>query len=116
MENNVVYNVMGHAIFLEDAIETKNVIKQNLVVSTRISWSLLNTDQTPASFWISHPDNVFVGNHAAGSDAYGFWFDMPRNPLNGSYTSTICPFNEKLGEFRDNETHSNVRFGLRIFR
>ena len=27
VENNVVYNVMGHAIFLEDAIETKNVIK-----------------------------------------------------------------------------------------
>jgi hypothetical protein len=44
IENNVIYNVMGHAVFIEDAIETKNVIKQNLVVSTRRSFSLLNTD------------------------------------------------------------------------
>lgn len=44
IENNVIYNAMGHNIFIEDAIETKNVVKNNLVVSTRRSWSLLNTD------------------------------------------------------------------------
>jgi len=76
VENNVIYNTMGHSIFIEDAIETKNVIKNNLVVSTYRSWSLLNTDQTPASFWITRPDNIFIGNHAAGSDRYGFWFDL----------------------------------------
>ena len=115
VENNVVYNAMGHNIFIEDAIETKNVIKNNLVVSTVRSWSLLNTDQTPASFWITHPDNVFTGNHAAGSDRYGYWYDTQDHPINGSFTSTICPTNEKIGEFRDNETHSNGRYGLRIF-
>jgi hypothetical protein len=66
---------MGHNIFFEDAIETKNVIKNNLVVSTKRSWSLLNTDQTPASFLITHPDNIFIGNHAAGSESYGYWCD-----------------------------------------
>ena len=115
IENNVIYNAMGHNIFIEDAIETKNVIKNNLVVSTRRSWSLLNTDQTPASFWITHPDNIFIGNHAAGSDRYGYWFDTQENPINGSFTPTICPVHEKLGEFRDNETHSNGRYGLRLF-
>ena len=115
IENNVVYNAMGHNIFIEDAIETKNVIKHNLVVSTRRSWSLLNTDQTPASFWITHPDNIFIGNHAAGSDRYGYWYDTQDNPINGSFTPTICPTNEKIGEFRDNETHSNGRYGLRLF-
>lgn len=113
--NNVIYNTMGHSIFVEDAIETKNVIDHNLVIGTNRSWSLLNTDQTPASFWITHPDNIFINNHAAGSDRYGYWYDTQENPINGSYTPTICPENEKLGEFRDNTAHSNGRYGLRLF-
>jgi hypothetical protein len=113
--NNVVYNTMGHSIFIEDAIETKNVIDRNLVIMTRSSFSLLNTDQTPASFWITHPDNIFTNNRAAGSERYGFWFDLQDNPINGSFTPTICPKNAKLGEFRDNVAHSNGRYGLRIF-
>lgn len=67
---------MGHTVFIEDASERKNIIKDNLVINTLESWSLLNTDQTPASFWITHPDNQFIGNHAAGSNRYGFWFDL----------------------------------------
>ena len=35
---------MGHAIFIEDAVETKNRIDHNLVMDTRASGSLLNTD------------------------------------------------------------------------
>lgn len=76
VESNVYYNVMGHTVFIEDASERKNIIKDNLVINTLESWSLLNTDQTPASFWITHPDNQFIGNHAAGSNRYGFWFDL----------------------------------------
>jgi len=72
---NVAYHTMGHTIFVEDAIETKNYIKKNLIVDTRASNSLLNTDATPASFWITNPDNIFIDNHAAGSDRYGYWFD-----------------------------------------
>ena len=106
---------MGHSIFVEDAIETKNVVDGNLVLGTRESWSLLNTDQTPASFWITHPDNIFTNNHAAGSARYGFWYDTQEHPINGSFTLDICPVNERLGEFRDNTTHSNGRYGLRIF-
>jgi hypothetical protein len=44
LEHNVVYSAMGHNIFIEDAIETKNIIKGNLVMQTMRSWSLLNTD------------------------------------------------------------------------
>jgi hypothetical protein len=76
LENNVVYAVKGHNFFIEDAVEKYNVIRDNLVMSTRPSWSLLNTDQTPASFWITFPDNEFSGNHAAGSTNYGFWYDL----------------------------------------
>lgn len=66
---------MGHTIFVEDAAETNNLIENNLVIMTKASFSLLNTDQTPACFWITHPNNILRGNHAAGSDRYGYWYD-----------------------------------------
>lgn len=75
VQNNVAYKNMGHAFFIEDAAETNNLIENNLIVDTRRSWSLLNTDQTPASIWIAHPNNIFRGNHAAGSDRYSYWYD-----------------------------------------
>ena len=106
---------MGHTIFVEDAIETKNLIDGNLVMLTKRSWSLLNTDQTPASFWITNPDNIIRNNHAAGADRYGFWYDLQPNPTGPSYTPTICPIHTQLGEFDNNVAHSNGRYGLRIF-
>jgi len=44
ISGNVAYKAMGHAIFIEDAIETKNLIVNNLIIDTRASNSLLNTD------------------------------------------------------------------------
>lgn len=35
---------MGHTIFIEDGVETKNLIENNLILDVRRSWSLLNTD------------------------------------------------------------------------
>lgn len=106
---------MGHAIFIEDAAETKNLIEYNCVINTRASDSLLNTDQSPASFWITHPDNIFRYNHAAGSARYGYWFDLQETSIGPSFDPNICPENSKLGEFRSNVAHSNGRYGLRIF-
>jgi len=73
---NVAFDVKGHTIFIEDAIECNNYIYNNLIMNTKRSMSLLNTDQTPANFWITSPDNIFVDNAAAGSDRYSFWFDL----------------------------------------
>jgi hypothetical protein len=115
VKKNVAYETMGHTFFIEDAIETHNSYLYNLAVKTKRSWSLLNTDQTPASFWITHPNNIFIGNHAAGSDRYGFWFDLQTHPIGPSADPNICPEYEVLGEFTGNVAHSNGRYGLRIF-
>ena len=76
VEYNCYWDVMGHVVFLSDGAEVKNYITYNVVSGTRPSFSLLNTDQIPASFWITNPDNIIVGNRAAGSINYGFWFDL----------------------------------------
>ena len=44
VSGNVYHKCMGHTMFIEDAIETKNLIENNLVIDTRESNSLLNTD------------------------------------------------------------------------
>lgn len=113
--NNVAYSVKGHTIFIEDAVERFNHIEKNLVMKTKRSWSLLNTDQTPACFWITNPNNDFIDNRAAGSDRYGFWYDLQTHGIGPSADESVCPENEKVGVFKGNQAHSMGRYGLRIF-
>lgn len=115
IENNVAYNNMGHAYFIEDGIESQNTIKHNLGINTLRSYALLNFDQTPATFWITNPSNYIIGNHAAGSQSYGFWYFLEEHPSGPSSTSTVWPVYMELGQFQDNTAHSVFKYGLRIF-
>ena len=66
------------------------------------------TDFNPATFWISHPSNVWVGNVAAGSAESGFWFEPEkRGPLKHLYD--FEPNEMPLTLFRDNVAHSNQK-------
>ena len=115
VQDNVAYDTMGHTYFIEDGIEMLNRVENNLGLLTRASFSLLDTDTTPATFWITNPNNFFKGNAAAGSERYGFWFDLQKHPTGPSATDDICPPGLPLGEFSDNVAHSNGRYGLRLF-
>ncbi|TNV88229.1 hypothetical protein FGO68_gene13028 [Halteria grandinella] len=112
---NVAYDVKGHTFFIEDAAETKNLLENNLAIKTKRSFSLLNSDQQPASFWITHPDNIIRGNHAVGSDNYGFWYDTKPHPTGPSFDANVCGENEPIGEFANNVAHGVGRYGLRLF-
>ena len=74
LRNNVAFATMGHAFFTEDGNEMYNSFVSNLGLVTRKSHALLNTDTTPATFWMVHPNNVLLNNIAAGGAAYGFWY------------------------------------------
>ena len=61
-----IYKNLGHAFFLEDGSETANRLVGNLGSLTMRAMSLLESDQTPSTFWITNPDNTFEDNIAAG--------------------------------------------------
>ncbi|XP_053571903.1 fibrocystin-L [Bombina bombina] len=115
VENNVIYDIMGGAFFIEDGIEHGNVLQYNLAVFVRQSTSLLNDDVTPAAFWVTNPNNTIRHNAAAGGTHFGFWYRMHNNPDGPSYDPTICQKRVPLGEFYNNTVHSQGWFGIWIF-
>jgi hypothetical protein len=81
----------------------------------RISFSgehtLLPSDNTVSSYWITNPDNSYIDNVAAGSDSTGFWFSLPMHP-NGAFLGSedslnTWPRRTPLRAFRGNVAHSN---------
>ena len=88
---------------------------ENRMAYRQASWSgehtLLPSDNTVASYWITNPDNTFIDNVAAGSDENGFWLSLPEHPQ-GQFVGTEVSLNTwprrtLLGEFRGNVAHSN---------
>ncbi|KAK7490147.1 hypothetical protein BaRGS_00018669 [Batillaria attramentaria] len=83
VSDNACYDHLGHGYFLEDSAEQNNVFRGNLGIGTQHG-TLLLSDRKPeqceemelkrlfcdglATFWITHPNNVFENNVAAGCD------------------------------------------------
>ncbi len=119
--DNVCYDNLGHAVFMEDGNETGNIIVRNLGLVTRkpsARYALLPSDTTngrlrnasgPATFWITHPHNTVRNNHAAGSDGSGFWFAFHQNPSSPVFEPGLNPnlLNLPAGAIDNNTAHSN---------
>jgi G8 domain/Right handed beta helix region len=125
VDRNTCYDIDGHAIFLEDAVERRNQITNNLVLKVKapatplIRSDIANGDTGPAGFWITNPDNVVTGNRAADTEGNGFWLAFPGSPLginklakNG--LSPMLPKHMKFGVFDDNISHSNKTIGIQF--
>ena len=73
--------------------------------------TLLPSDNTAASYWITNPNNSFIDNVAAGSDENGFWLSLPEHPngafLGSDVSKNTWPRRTPMAAFRGNVAHSN---------
>ncbi len=122
---NVCFDHKGHGVFLEDGAEHDNVIAGNLGMGTRApkeGTRLLASDESPATYWLTNPDNVIRDNVAAGSEGHGFWIALPEHPtglfakVNAVQTKAMWNRRTVLTEFSGNVAHSNDNDGLHFDR
>jgi hypothetical protein len=123
LSNNICYNIKGHAIFLEDAVEQRNIIEGNLVMKVRSPIDSLST--TPhekaghmcgatTAYWLTNPNNTVRNNVAADAQGNGFWLSYPEKPVKQGKNVPIRPTNMTHGPFEFNTSHSNGNSGLML--
>jgi len=88
--------------------ENRRALRQ---ISFSAKDTLLPSDNTVASYWITNPDNSYIDNVAAGADENGFWLSLPEHP-NGAFLGSedslnTWPRRTPIREFRGNIAHSN---------
>mmetsp|Transcript_14645 Transcript_14645/g.20891 ORF Transcript_14645/g.20891 Transcript_14645/m.20891 type:complete len:1853 (+) Transcript_14645:178-5736(+) len=124
LDYNVAYDTFGHCYMLEDGIEQNNRFNYNLGASTKIMpdeslLSIAESDNFAATFWISNPNNYFLGNVAAGGEDNGFWYeflDFIRGPsAKDDPNYEIDPSSFIFGFHRDNVVHSNTGEGFKLY-
>ena len=107
IQNNICYDIKGHAIFLEDAVERRNVIENNLVLKVREpkkTQALLKHEigeafgGTSSGFWIVNPDNTLRGNVAADIVGHGYWLAFPKAPIGVNNKVKLNPYTNDQGQ------------------
>ncbi|KAA1259866.1 G8 domain protein [Rubripirellula obstinata] len=150
IEGNVLHDIHGHGMFMEDAAEFNNQFLSNIVLGihkvggarrndpfivpgiTRGSNGQVNGEAprngtgegshdtgqqidkrflSSAAYWITNPNNTWVGNISAGSEGTGFWFILPDRVIGlsrdtGLYNG-IDAGETNLGVFDNNTSHSS---------
>jgi hypothetical protein len=120
--NNICHDIRGHAIFLEDAVERRNLIEGNLVLHVRgpgagnvfLAHDAPNATGRggPSGMWITHPDNVVRHNAVADIEGNGYWLAFPAAAIGHPDSRkpapqvTIRPQHTPFGTFDDNVAHS----------
>jgi hypothetical protein len=118
--NNVCHDIKGHAIFLEDAVERRNVFDGNIALKMRepnAAQRLLihespSSQGGPSGFWLTNPDNIVRNNLGADALGNGFWMAFPRKPLGPSANVAMLPDRLPFGTFEHNVAHSNNAPGV----
>jgi hypothetical protein len=122
VQNNICHDVAGHAFFLEDGVERRNLLEGNLALMVRspVQGRALKLHEMPvpmagaSGFWLSNPDNTVRGNVAADAQGNGFWLSFARRPERASASVALLPDRLPFGVFDDNVAHSNGEVGINL--
>ncbi|XP_067840890.1 fibrocystin-like [Heptranchias perlo] len=105
VEKNVLFNISGHGILLEDGEEKGVKMVNNTVIGISGTDGLSNIESvSPAGFYIKAPTN-FIENNEVCTSGYGFLYHLPPGG------SSRAP----LGSFSMNTAHSCLRYGLWVY-
>ncbi|XP_063411187.1 cell migration-inducing and hyaluronan-binding protein-like [Mytilus trossulus] len=115
VEDNVCYMTKGHGYFLEDGGEKRTILNGNLGLGQE-KGTLIISDISPTTFWITNPLSYVRNNVAAGGEGKGYWFTYPRIPLGPSADKGYMLQDEArhtvISEFDNNVAHSNRQHGF----
>jgi hypothetical protein len=112
IEDNACFDIIGHAFFLENAVEVGNKFYRNLGMLVH-KGKLLPSDTQPTTFWITNANNTLQGNIASGSANTCFWYLANISPLNENADMDRKPYLAPFGVFQNNVGHT-CRVGLRF--
>lgn len=120
VKNNICQDVKGHAFFMEDAVERRNVLDGNLALlirrpSPENKLQIHEGDVYQAGssgFWLTNPDNTVTNNLSADAIGNGFWLAFPEKALGLSGSVKILPNHIPHGSFESNTAHSNKGPGV----
>jgi hypothetical protein len=123
VEGNVAFDTKGHCFVVETGMEIGNVFKSNLGAKSQMVQEIMpqagvsgrETDETPATFWIGSPSNYWIDNVAAGSEGFGYWFQI-REQSRGIHAVEALgkPCIMELTQFIGNTAHSTNLESLKI--
>lgn len=119
VSNNICYDIEGHAIFLEDAVERRNLIDGNLALKIREPRNIMKAHERTqgqfngaSGFWITNPDNTVINNHAGDTPGPAMWLSFPRTALGINRDVPYYPMFMRLGRVENNTVHSSRISGL----
>jgi hypothetical protein len=119
VKENVAYNTAGHCYSLEDGSEMNNTFEGNFGARTNAAKVVVSgeSDNNPATFFITNPKNYFIGNIAAGSVDTGFYFSLGKSVVGESAPlfPNLNPSEQSLGLFINNVAHSNALTGIKTW-
>jgi len=135
IQDNVLHDVHGHGFFMEDGVETGNEYRGNIAFGVHQVGRTTSGNPVPnpndpfvvdthdhvgqnnsrflssAAYWITNPDNTWVGNISAGSQGTGFWFIFPDSAIgesaNDPQYNNVRPDRTNLRQFDFNSSHSS---------
>ena len=124
LDSNIAYNTFGHCYMVEDGFEQNNTFSYNLGAMTKAMpihslLSIAESDHFASTFWISNPNNHFIGNVCAGGEDTGFWYEFltivrgPSVEYDPNYQ--INPSEFIFGSFVGNVIHSYKGDGFKLY-
>ncbi|MEM7113720.1 MAG: G8 domain-containing protein [Chloroflexota bacterium] len=119
-QNNICYDILGHAIFFEDGPEQNNVVDGNLVLRVRnpapenaLKFHEIGPHPGGSSgIWVTNPTNTVINNTLADAEKFGLWMAFPHQSVGLSSNVVMQPSRELFGNFDGNTMHSNGDRGV----